>query len=160
MLILDSEFLIQYQHPGSSIQYREFAMIYGIGFDLVQVSRIEEALRRWRERFQNKVFTPGEIRYCLDKKNPALHFAARFAAKEAFVKALGIGIRKGVHWKDVEVQRGPLGRPVLKICGRAVEICRKEGLENFFLSLTHDGDYSGAMVVLEQSDPRSAVSER
>jgi holo-[acyl-carrier protein] synthase len=127
-------------------------MIYGIGFDLVQVSRIKDALRRWGERFQNKVFTPGEIRYCLEKKNPAPHFAARFAAKEAFVKALGIGIRRGVHWKDVEVQRGPLGRPVLKIHGRAVEICRNEGLENFFLSLTHDGDYSGAMVVLEKQD--------
>jgi holo-[acyl-carrier protein] synthase len=129
-------------------------MIYGIGFDLVKVSRIEEALRRWGERFQNKVFTSGEIRYCLDKKSPAPHFAARFAAKEALVKALGIGIRRGVHWKDVEVQRGPLGRPVLKICGRAVEICGKEGVENFFLSLTHDGEYSGAMVVLEKSDQR------
>jgi len=76
------------------------------------------------------------------------------------VKALGIGIRRGVHWKDVEVQRGPLGRPVLKICGRAVEICRKERLEDFFLSLTHDGDYSGAMVVLEKSNKRSAISQR
>jgi len=125
-------------------------MIYGIGFDLVQVSRVEDALRRWGERFQNKVFTPGEIRYGLEKRNPARHFAARFAAKEAFVKALGIGIRRGVHWKDVEVQRGPLGRPVLKIHGRAVEICAKEGIDSFLLSLTHDGDYSGAMVVLEK----------
>jgi len=135
-------------------------MIYGIGLDMVKVSRIEEALKRWGERFQNKVFSPGEIRYCLEKKNPAPHFAARFAAKEALVKALGIGIRRGVHWKDVEVQRGPLGRPVLKIHGRAVEICRKEGIDGFFLSLTHDGDYSGAMVVLQQSDQRSAVSQK
>jgi holo-[acyl-carrier protein] synthase len=135
-------------------------MIYGIGFDLVQVSRVEDALRRWGERFQNKVFTPGEIRYGLKKRNPARHFAARFAAKEAFVKALGIGIRRGVHWKDVEVQRGPLGRPVLKIHDRAVEICRKEGIDGFFLSLTHDGDYSGAMVVLEKSNQRSAISKR
>jgi holo-[acyl-carrier protein] synthase len=135
-------------------------MIYGIGFDLVQVSRVEDALRRWGERFQNKVFTPGEIRYGLKKRNPARHYAARFAAKEAFVKALGIGIRRGVHWKDVEVQRGPLGRPDLKIYGRAVEICRKEGINGFFLSLTHDGDYSGAMVVLEKSDHRSAVSRK
>lgn len=128
-------------------------MIYGIGFDLVQVSRIEIALRRWGERFQNKVFTPGEIRYGRKKRNPARHFAARFAAKEAFVKALGIGIRRGLHWKDVEVQRGPLGRPILKIHGRAVELCQKEGIDGFFLSLTHDGDYSGAMVVLEKKDP-------
>jgi len=86
----------------------------------------------------------------MQKKNPSPNFAARFAAKEAFVKALGIGIRRGVHWKDVEVQRGPLGRPVLKLNGRAVEICQKERIEGLFLSLTHDGDYSGAMVVLEK----------
>ena len=135
-------------------------MIYGIGFDLVQVSRVEDALRRWGERFQNKVFTPGEIRYGLKKRNPARHYAARFAAKEAFVKALGIGIRRGVHWKDVEVQRGPLGRPDLKIYGRAAEICRKEGINGFFLSLTHEGDYSGAMVVLEKSDQLSTGSRK
>ena len=124
-------------------------MIYGVGIDLVKVGRIKEALERWGERFQNKVFTPGEVRYCQQKKNPHPNFAARFAAKEAFVKALGIGIRRGVHWKDVEVQRGPLGKPVLKINGRAVEICQKEKIEGIFLSLTHDGDYSGAIVVLE-----------
>ncbi|MGA2959586.1 MAG: holo-ACP synthase [Thermodesulfobacteriota bacterium] len=125
-------------------------MIYGIGIDLVKVKRIEEALERWGERFQNKVFTPGEVRYCLQKKTPSPNFAARFAAKEAFVKALGIGIRRGVHWKDVEVQRGSLGKPVLKINGRAVEICQKERIEGLFLSLTHDGEYSGAVVVLEK----------
>ena len=125
-------------------------MIYGIGIDLVKVGRVREALERWGERFQNKVFTPGEVRYCTQKKNPSPNFAARFAAKEAFVKAMGIGIRRGVHWKDVEVQRGPLGRPVLKLNGRAMEICQKERIEGLFLSLTHDGDYSGAMVVLEK----------
>jgi len=125
-------------------------MIYGIGIDLVKVIRVKEALERWGERFHNKVFTPGEVRYCMQKKNPSPNFAARFAAKEAFVKALGIGIRRGVHWKDIEVQRGPLGRPVLKLNGRAVEICQKERIEGLFLSLTHDGDYSGAIVVLEK----------
>jgi holo-[acyl-carrier protein] synthase len=125
-------------------------MIYGIGIDLVKVIRIKEALERWGERFHNKVFTPGEVRYCMQKKNPSPNFAARFAAKEAFVKALGIGIRRGVHWRDVEVQRGPLGRPVLKLNGRAMEICQKERIEGLFLSLTHDGDYSGAIVVLEK----------
>jgi holo-[acyl-carrier protein] synthase len=125
-------------------------MILGIGMDLVKVSRIEKALGRWGERFQNKVFTPGEIRYCLGKKKPSSSFAARFAAKEAFVKALGIGIRRGVHWRDVEVQRGPLGRPVLRLNGKAAEICRKERIEGHFLSLTHDGDYSGAVVILER----------
>lgn len=126
-------------------------MIYGIGTDLVQVQRIQEALRRWGERFQNKVFTSYEVRYCLRKRIPGPNFAARFAAKEAFVKALGIGIRRGVHWRDVEVQRGPLGKPVLKLTGRAAEIIQKEKIDGVFLSLTHDGDYSSAMVVLEKS---------
>jgi holo-[acyl-carrier protein] synthase len=125
-------------------------MIYGIGIDLVKVSRMEAALHRWGERFQSKVFTPGEVAYCVRKKNPSPSFAARFAAKEAFVKALGIGIRRGVHWKNVEVKRGPLGRPVLNLNGRALEICRKEGIEGLFLSLTHDGDYAEAAVVLEK----------
>ena len=125
-------------------------MIYGIGIDLVRVKRMEDALRRWGERFQEKVFTAGEIKYCLQKRNPSPNFAARFAAKEAFVKALGIGIRRGVHWKDVEVQRGPLGKPVLKLNGRALEICQRERVEGIFLSLTHDHEYSSAMVVLEK----------
>jgi holo-[acyl-carrier protein] synthase len=125
-------------------------MIYGIGIDLVRVQRIEDALRRWGERFQEKVFTAGEIKYCLQKRNPFPNFAARFSAKEAFVKALGIGIRRGVHWRDVEVQRGPLGKPVLKLSGRALEICQRERVEGIFLSLTHDHEYGSAMVVLEK----------
>ena len=125
-------------------------MIYGIGIDLVTVKRIEVAIQRWGERFQKKVFTPGEIDYCSRKRNPFPNYAARFAAKEAFVKALGIGIRRGVHWKDIDVQRGPLGRPILKLNGMALEICRKEGIEGIFLSLTHDRDFSSAMVVLEK----------
>jgi len=125
-------------------------MIYGTGIDLVMVKRIEEALKRWGERFQRKVFTPYEIHYCLQKRNPSPHFAARFAAKEAFVKALGLGMRRGVHWKDVEVQRGPLGKPLLKLSGRAWEICQRDKIEGLFLSLTHDHEYSSAMVVLER----------
>jgi holo-[acyl-carrier protein] synthase len=124
-------------------------MIYGIGIDLVMVKRIEEALKRWGERFQRKVFTAYEIDYCLQKRNPAPNFAARFAAKEAFAKALGLGMRRGVHWKDVEVQRGPLGKPLLRLSGRALEICQQEKIEALFLSLTHDHEYSSAVVVLE-----------
>ena len=129
-------------------------MIYGIGIDLVKVSRIEGVLQRWGERFHSKVFTPGEAAYCLRKRNPSPSFAARFAAKEAFVKALGIGMRRGVHWRNVEVKRGPLGRPVLNLSGRASEICRKEGIGGLFLSVTHDGDYAQAIVVLEKLQGR------
>jgi holo-[acyl-carrier protein] synthase len=124
-------------------------MIYGIGTDIVQVSRIESAIKRWGGRFHEKVFNPGEVRYCLARRNPYPSFAARFAAKEAFVKALGIGIRRGVHWRDVEVARGPLGRPILQLRGLAVRIVEREKIEGIHVSLTHDGDYSSAMVVLE-----------
>jgi holo-[acyl-carrier protein] synthase len=125
-------------------------MIYGIGIDLVKIKRIDEAHRRWGERFHNKAFTGGEIRYCLRKRDPAPSLAARFAAKEALVKALGIGLRRGVHLRDVEVQRGSLGKPVLKLHGRAEEICAREGITGIFLSLTHDQDFSAAVVVLEK----------
>ena len=125
-------------------------MIYGVGIDLVKIKRIDEAHRRWGARFQNKAFTDGEIQYCLGKKDPAPSFAARFAAKEALVKALGIGLRQGVHLRDVEVRRGALGKPVLKLHGRAEQICAREGITGIFLSLTHDQDFSSAVVVLEK----------
>ncbi|MGB9700210.1 MAG: holo-ACP synthase [Thermodesulfobacteriota bacterium] len=125
-------------------------MIYGVGIDIVQIRRIEEALQRWGERFRNKVFTSGEVSYCQKKRNAAANYAARFAAKEAFVKALGVGMRRGVHWREIEVERGPLGKPMLKISGRAQEICQKEGIKAILVSLTHDQDYSSALVVLEK----------
>jgi holo-[acyl-carrier protein] synthase len=126
-------------------------MIYGIGIDLVKIKRISDAHRRWGERFHRKAFTSGEIRYCMQRKDPAPSFAARFAAKEALVKALGIGLRRGVHLRDVEVRRGPLGKPLLELHGRAREICEKEGITGVFLSLTHDQDFSAAVVVLEKT---------
>jgi len=126
-------------------------MIYGIGIDLVKIKRIAEAHQRWGERFHQKAFTSGEIQYCLRKRDPAPSFAARFAAKEALVKALGIGLRRGVHLRDVEVLRGALGKPVLKLHGRAEEICAREGITGIFLSLTHDQDFSSAVVVLEKA---------
>jgi holo-[acyl-carrier protein] synthase len=125
-------------------------MVYGIGIDLVQVSRIAEALERWGDRFRNKVFTPGEIEYCQKKRNSSPHFAARFAAKEALVKALGIGMRRGVHWKNIEVARGPLGKPELKLNGRAAQLCQQAEITGVSVSITHDRDYSSAVVVLEK----------
>ncbi len=126
-------------------------MIYGIGIDLVQVRRIEEALGRWGDRFKKRVFTPDEIAYCQRKRISSPNFAARFAAKEALVKALGTGMRRGIHWKDIEVARGALGRPVLKLNGQAAQICQQEKITGVFLSLTHDRDYSSAVVVLEKT---------
>nr|HID58998.1 holo-ACP synthase [Desulfobacterales bacterium] len=126
-------------------------MIYGIGIDLVNIRRIEKALRRWGSRFQKRVFTPLEIRFC--KKNPArstARFALCFAAKEAFSKALGTGIRKGVAWRQIEVLHEPSGRPYLQLNGHAKRLCEAYGIKNSFVTLSDDGRYAAAMVVLEE----------
>jgi holo-[acyl-carrier protein] synthase len=124
-------------------------MIVGVGTDLCQVSRIGRALERWGERFEKKVFTPGEIAYCRARKEFATHFAARFAAKEAAYKALGTGISMGVRWKDVEVVRSD-GPPRLIFSGKAKEFADRLGADAFHVSLTHDADLAMAVVVLER----------
>ena len=80
-------------------------MIVGVGTDLCRISRIERIVRRWEERFERRIFTAGEIGYCRERPHPEVHFAGRFAAKEAVFKALGTGLSRGVRWKEVEVIR-------------------------------------------------------
>ncbi len=128
-------------------------MIYGIGFDLVQVSRMEAALRRWQERFHHKVFTPEETRYCLRKKNPFPNFAARFAAKEAFLKAMGTGWSGGHKFSEIEVINNALGKPELFVHGKVKEFCEAHGIAGMELSLTHIKDVASAVVVLEKKTP-------
>lgn len=123
-------------------------MILGIGIDLVEVARIEQALERG-ERFRRRLYTPGEIEYCLRHKEPARHFAARFAAKEAGMKALGTGWSNGVTWKDFEVRIDPRGRPLLFLTGRAAELAVAMGARHTVLSLAHDGGMATAVAALE-----------
>ena len=127
-------------------------MIYGIGVDLVDIERIARVLERWKERFIQRVFTPEEAETCLKRAKPASPFALRFAAKEAFSKALGLGMRQGVRWKDVEVFHHPGGKPGLRILGRSLEICRKNNITGYHVSLSDDGEYGVAMVVLEKDN--------
>jgi holo-[acyl-carrier protein] synthase len=124
-------------------------MIYGIGIDMVEVSRIQKALERWGDRFLKRVFTQAEIEYCGDKVHSASRFALRFAAKEAFSKALGSGFRSGLTFRHIEVTRGPDGPPQLTLHKRAKALCRQHGVKNSFLSLTDEGIYAVAVVVLE-----------
>jgi holo-[acyl-carrier protein] synthase len=124
-------------------------MIYGIGTDIVQISRIEKALKKWEDRFLRRVFTDGEIEYCRDKMTPAARFALRFAAKEAFLKALGLGVSYGLSLNHVEVVRTSAGRPKLRLHGRAKELCDGKGIKRSLVSLSDDGLYAIAMVVLE-----------
>jgi holo-[acyl-carrier protein] synthase len=125
-------------------------MVIGIGTDLIEIVRIEDSIKRYGERFLERVFTPGEIAYCLTKKkNSAESFAARFAAKEAGAKALGTGIARGVSWWEIEVRRQPGERPTLHWSGRAAERAQTMGVTRTALSLTHSRSVAMAVVVVE-----------
>jgi holo-[acyl-carrier protein] synthase len=124
-------------------------MIVGIGIDIAEVARIREAIERHGERFLNRIFTEGEIRYCESKANRVERYAARFAAKEAGMKAIGTGWNHGVRWRDIEVARKPGARPTLLLHGRAAEFAAKLGATNFLLSLTHTAEQAIAHVILE-----------
>jgi holo-[acyl-carrier protein] synthase len=124
-------------------------MIYGIGIDMVKVTRMEDIIARWGDRFLKRVFTPSEIAYCLDKTNAGSRFALRFAAKEAFAKAIGLGFRNGLRLQHIEVLRPNTGPPRLQLRQKAEELCQRHGIKNSFLSLADDGGYAVAVVVLE-----------
>jgi holo-[acyl-carrier protein] synthase len=126
-------------------------MIYGIGVDLVKVARLAAAIERHGERFLNRVFTPREIAYCQKRRAAASAFALRFAAKEAFSKALGVGLRQGgIRWQEVEVVPNPLGKPELVVSGRAADLCAAAGITGMHLSLTDENDQALAVVILEK----------
>ena len=125
-------------------------MIVGTGIDIAEVPRIREVIERHGQRFLQRVFTEGEIQYCESKANRVERYAARFAAKEAGMKALGTGWNHGVRWRDIEVARKPGGRPTLLLHGRAAEFAAKLGTTNIALSLTHTAEQAMAQVILER----------
>lgn len=127
-------------------------MIVGTGIDIAEVNRIAASIERFGKRFTERVFTPDEIRYCESKANKAERYAARFAAKEAGMKAIGTGWKHGVRWQDVEVKRLPGGRPAVVFSGRAAEFFDKLGATDAHLSLTHTAELAMAQVILEKSD--------
>ena len=121
---------------------------FRIGIDVEEVSRVKKLARN--PRFLKKVFSKDELQYCHRKRNQAQHFAVRFAAKEAFLKALGLGLREGITWHDMSVARDDLGKPSLVLTGAAALICRTRGVGRVHLSYSHDGDYAQAVVILEE----------
>ena len=125
-------------------------MIYGVGIDIVDVTRIERALERWGDRVLRRIFTNSEMAYCRGKAKPAARFALRFAAKEAFLKALGLGLREGLSFRHKEVVNTLGGQPSLHLYGRARELCEEKGVKKSFLSLSDDGINAIAIVVLER----------
>ena len=125
-------------------------MIIAIGTDTIEVERVRRAIDhpQWGERFRQRVFTPGEIAYCLKRARYAESFAARFAAKEAVMKALGTGYGSGVWWRDIEVVRKS-GRPLIVLHGGAGKRARTIGATHWHLSLTHTAGQAMAHVVAE-----------
>jgi holo-[acyl-carrier protein] synthase len=124
-------------------------MIVGTGIDIAEVPRIRETIERFGARFVERIFTEGEIRYCDSKANRVERYAARFAAKEAGMKALGTGWNFGVRWRDIEVARKPGSRPTLLFHGKAAEFAARLGAKNVALSLTHTAEQAMAFVILE-----------
>jgi holo-[acyl-carrier protein] synthase len=124
-------------------------MILGIGVDLVEVARIRRAVERYGSRFARRVFTDAEAAYCRRCAHPEQRFATRFAAKEAALKALGVGWNKGLQFVDVEVRNDPLGAPSVGFSGKALELSRRLGVRRVHVSLTHHRDFAIAQVVLE-----------
>ena len=124
-------------------------MIVGTGVDLAEVDRIKAAAERYGRRFLERVFTDAEIAYVERKANRYERYAARFAAKEAGMKAIGTGWRHGVRWRDFEVANLPSGKPTLRLYGRAAEFAARLGAKSVALSLTHTAQLGMAHVILE-----------
>lgn len=128
-------------------------MIVGTGIDIVEVDRIRKQLEGSGERFASYLFTPDEIAYCSEPANLLVRsqrFGGRFAAKEAFFKALGTGWRDGLSWKDVEVKNDELGKPALRLKNKALEMVEKAGVTNVQVSISHGKELATAIVLLEK----------
>ena len=124
-------------------------MIVGIGIDLIEIARIAAAAQRWGDRFTRRVFTPRERSFAAARADCTQHLAARFAAKEAFLKALGVGYSQGVRWKDIEVISHVSGRPEIQLRNRTKALSHRHGVNRIHLSMSHDGTYGFVQVILE-----------
>ena len=124
-------------------------MIVGCGIDLVKVERIEKIIKRWGNSFTSRIFTSLEGEYCEKKKNNKYQsYAGKFAAKEALLKSLGLGL-KGANWKEIEVRNDELGQPIIDISGKLKNIASAKGVSKYFVSISHTKEYAIAQVILE-----------
>jgi holo-[acyl-carrier protein] synthase len=123
-------------------------MVSAVGIDLVEISRIEKILEKWGGVFVRRVFTTEEIAYCRSKPRPALHFSACFAVKEAFLKALGIGLGGGVSLLDIATIHNGQGRPSVKLSGKTLDLMQKGGMGTS-VSISHTDDLATAVVIID-----------
>jgi holo-[acyl-carrier protein] synthase len=124
-------------------------MIVGTGIDLVNIDRVERVMNRWGDAFLRRVFTEQEVLRCQKNIRSSTCFAARFAAKEAFLKAIGWGLRNGIQWIDIEVRTDSLGKPFLSFRGKVPEVLEALHVKKSFLTLSHEHPYAVAHVLLE-----------
>lgn len=122
--------------------------IFGIGLDLVKISRIQSLVERWQDRFLLRLYTDAERELSLKRASPYTFFAGRFAAKEAILKALGTGWSNGVSWLDIQVINDSTGRPIATVAGRTAMLAREAGITDIHVSLSHDADYAIAEAIL------------
>ncbi|MEA1940342.1 MAG: holo-ACP synthase [Candidatus Caldatribacteriota bacterium] len=124
-------------------------MIIGCGIDLVGIKRIEKIINKWGDNFVDRIFTPLERQYCKEKKNGFQSYAGRFAAKEAMLKALGLGLSR-VGWKEIEVINNRSGQPIMKLSGKLKGIASEKGVDNIFVTISHTKEFAIAQVILER----------
>lgn len=124
-------------------------LIVGCGIDLVKIERIEKIIKRWGDNFTSRIFTISEREYCEKKKdNKYQSYAGKFAAKEALLKALGLGLR-GVNWKEIEITNNELGQPIIDTSGKLKNIVLIKGVSKYFITISHTKEYAIAEVILE-----------
>src|SRR5208282_4086476 len=134
---------------GSKFDGDRGRVIVGLGLDIAEIDRITAALTRHGAAILERLYTPTEVAYCEKHKNKFERYAARFAAKEAAMKALGTGWSNGVRWRDIEVVRAASGKPSLHLEGKAKELAVKLGVKNIALTITHSGNLALAQVIFE-----------
>ena len=124
-------------------------LIVGCGIDLVKIERIEKIIKRWGDNFIFRIFTPLEREYCEKKKgNKYQSYAGKFAAKEALLKALGLGLREA-NWKEIEIKNDELGQPIIDTSGKLKNIASAKGVSKYFISISHTKEYAAAQVILD-----------
>lgn len=138
----------------------EPVVIVGTGVDIVETVRIHGSIEKFGERFLQRCFWPAEVAYCQSMKSPALHFAARFAAKEAISKAFGTGIGRQLGWKDMEIRKRDSGEPYVVLQGKGLELARQRGVATVLVSLSHCKEYAIAQAVTVGTGEARSASVR
>jgi holo-[acyl-carrier protein] synthase len=125
-------------------------MIFGTGLDIIEIDRIKNSIKKYSPKFEQRIFTSAEIDYCQSQGDPAKHFAARFAVKEAVSKCLGTGITGALGFKDMEVINEKTGKPILIMIGKGKELFEKLELKSIHISISHDNTHAVAHAIAEQ----------